>query len=367
MASTPIAKEYYVFIGTYAAADKKGLYVYKFNTHTGKAAMIDAVAGVANPSFLALSPDQQHLYVVSETHQKKDGRTYAYRFDYQREKLILLNHSFSKGSDPCNIICDRTGRWLFACNYSSGSLAVLPVQPKGGVGPLVQLVQHKGHSIDKKRQTEAHVHCAQLAPDQRHLLVTDLGMDQVFIYLLDSESGQLSPAVPPFTKVTPGSGPRIITFSADGHFVYLIHELGGQLSVFAYDNGQLTLLQQCSNLPKNYEGKIWAADLHLSPDGKFLYATNRDDLNDIVTYKVHANGKITPIDRQLTGGKTPRNFVISPDGKYLLCGHQNSGEITVFKRNVKNGLLMHVDPDIAVPHAACLQMVPVPASAANSQ
>ncbi len=288
-----------------------------------------------------------------------DGKVYAYSFDPDKGELTYINKQRTEGDDPCNIITDTSGKWLFVANYTSGSLSVLPVEKDGSVGTVRQNIPHHGHGIVPGRQDEAHVHCAVMAPDNKDLFVTDLGMDKIFTYSFDERSGQLSPGNPPATAVSPGAGPRLMEFSPSGKQLYLITELGGQIMVFNYQPGRLTQIQEVSNLPKNYKGKIWGADVHLSPDGKFLYAANRDDLNDIVTYKVEPeNGKITPIDRQPTGGKTPRNFTLSPDGRYILIGHKNSNNITVFKRNEKNGLLTLTGTQIPVAHAVCLKMIP---------
>lgn len=357
-ANKHINNEYYLFIGTYSPADSNSIFVYKFNSDSGKATFISAVSDIENPSFLTISPDHKNVYAVSETH--KNGKVNAYSFDADKGHLTYINQQLSGGDDPCNIITDTSGKWLFVANYSSGSLSVLPIETDGSVGKVHQNIAHQGHGINPDRQAEAHVHCAVMAPNNKDLFVTDLGMDQVFTYSFNEKTGHLSLGNPPIKDVTPGSGPRLMEFSPSGKYLYLIHEMSGQLTVFEYQSGKLIQVQRISNLPKNYHGKIWAADVHLSPDGKFLYATNRDDLNDIVTYRVSSqNGEITPIDRSPTGGKTPRNFTISPDGKYVLIGHKNGNEITIFKRNKKTGMLTLTLEHIPVAHVACLKMIPV--------
>ncbi|HLR38362.1 MAG TPA: lactonase family protein, partial [Chitinophagaceae bacterium] len=245
-------------------------------------------------------------------------------------------------------------------NYSSGNLAVLSFSSNGGIDSVVQNIQHHGHGMVSPNQDHAHVHCAVMSPVSNVLFVTDLGLDKIFSYNYNEKTGKLSPGNPATYSVTKGSGPRMMTFSPDGKYLYLIQELGGQITVFGYDSGKLTKVQEISNLPEGYDGRIWAADIHFSPDGAFLYATNRDDLNDIVTYKVNKeNGKITPVHRQPTGGKTPRYFTVTPDGRYVLIGHQNDDAITIFKRNRKTGKLTMTDKRISVPHAVCLKMIPI--------
>lgn len=244
-------------------------------------------------------------------------------------------------------------------NYSSGSFSLFPIAGDGAVGEAVQTIRHEGKGVHLPQQAAPHAHCVVVAPGNRDVFVTDLGLDKVFTYELDDATGQLSAGSPPFTPVAPGSGPRILQFSADGKFLYLIHEIGGQITVFAYSPGKLQTIQNCSDVPDHFHGRIWAADIHLSPDGKFLYASNRDDLNDIVTYSVdQATGKLTFRNRTSSGGKTPRYFSLTPNGDFLLAAHRNGDDIVVFKRDAGTGLLHNTGKTIHAPQAVCLKMIP---------
>jgi 6-phosphogluconolactonase len=349
---------YYLFIGTYSPADSNGIFVYRVDRATGHAAFVSAVSGIENPSFLTLSPDHRFLYAVSETHGGQGGHVYAYSFDAATGSLHYLNRQLSGGDDPCNIITDRSGKWLFVANYSSGSLSVLPVEKDGSAGAAVQTIHHHGRGI-KPQQESAHVHCIVQAPGGQDFFVTDLGMDKVFTYRLDERTGTLSAGYPPYTSVLPGSGPRILDFSPDGRHLYLIHELGGEITVFDRQPGKLHIIQTLSNLPEDYHGRIWAADIHLSPDGRFLYASDRDDLNDIVVYSVDpVTGKLAFLSRTSAEGKTPRNFALTPDGAFVLAGHQHGEDITVFKRDAHTGALAFTGERIPIAHAVCLKLIP---------
>ncbi len=351
---------YYLLIGTYSPADSNGIFVYKFNTDSGKATFVSAVSGIENPSYLTLSPNKKKVYAVSETHEGLDGSVFAYSFHADSGRLEYINQQPDQGANPCYLTTDDDGQYLFVANYTSGNLSVLSLSSNGAVDSIVQNIQHHGHSVVSPNQDQAHVHCAVMSPDSNILFVTDLGLDKIFAYNYNEKTGKLTPGSPATYSVTKGSGPRMMTFSPDGKYLYLIQELGGQITTFRYDSGKLTKVQEISNLPEGYEGRIWGADIHISPDGAFLYATNRDDLNDIVTYKVNKeNGKIMPVNRQPTGGKTPRYFTITPDGRYVLIGHQNGNAITIFKRNRKTGKLTMTDSRILVPHAVCLKMISV--------
>jgi 6-phosphogluconolactonase len=347
----------YLIAGTYASADQDGIYLFRFFPATGAAELVHTVRGIERPSFLTLSSDRKHMYAVSET---RNGRVYAYSFDAAKGSFQLLNTLESGGDDPCHIIVDRTGRWLFVSNYSSGSLSVYSLKPDGSLGERVDHIRHEGHSI-KSQQQSAHVHCAMPAPDGPEIFVADLGLDRVFTYLLTPDTGRLTPGDPPYVAVEAGTGPRHLIFSGDGKFLYLIQELGGMVTVFRRHAGKLNQIQSVSSLPEGYQGRIWAADLQLSPDGRFLYAANRDDLNDIVQYAVdQATGLLTYRERVGTGGKTARNFVLSPDGGMLLVAHRNGKEIHVFRRDSATGTLHRLATPIPVPQAVCLKMCSVP-------
>lgn len=351
-------EQFYLFMGTYASKDDDGLYIYRLNTTTLEANPVTAISGIENPTFFCFSADHSYLYVVSEVHG--GGSVYAYHFDLGTGKLTPLNSQPSGGDDPCYIYLDKTGQWLFVGNYGSGSISVFPVEKNGLIGKVIQTIQHHGSSINLPQQNHAHVHCTISSPDNRFLMATDLGMDKIFVYQLDDTNGHLSPADPSSVNVTPGFGPRHIVFSKNGAHVYVIHELGGAVSVFKNENGKLLEEQVISTLPANYHGRIWGAELELSPDGHFLYASNRDDLNDIVIYAVDPeSGKLSYIDRISSGGQTVRNFTLSPDGKCLVAGHKNGNNVTFFQRNTDTGKLNATNKTIMVPHAVCLEMIAV--------
>lgn len=351
-------QQFYLFIGTYAQKADDGLLVYRLNTTTLEADPVTAISGIENPTFFCFSADRSYLYVVSEVHG--GGSVYAYHFDRETGKLNLLNEQPCEGDDPCYIYLDKTGQWLFVGNYGSGSISVFPIEKNGTIGKAIQVIEHHGSSINLPQQSQAHVHCTISSPDNRFLMATDLGMDKIFVYQLDDETGRLSPADQPQVDVTPGFGPRHITFSKNGEYVYVIHELGGAVSVFKNENGKLSEEQVISTLPADYNGRIWAAELELSPDDRYLYASNRDDLNDIVIFSVdQENGKLSYISRISSGGQTVRNFTLSPNGKCLVAGHKNGNEVTIFKRDTDTGRLTSTDHKIIVPHAVCLEMTAI--------
>ncbi len=354
------SQSYYMFVGTYTTGDSKGIYVYRFDAATGKAEAVSNTEGnVVNPSYLTVSPQGNFVYAVNETNGEHPGQVSAFSFNRSTGKLSFINQQPSGGDDPCYISESKNGKWVFVANYSSGSLAALPVAKNGSLEPYAQLFQDSGSSIVKDRQEKAHVHSAVLSPDQHYLFSADLGTDKEMVYQLNSEAEKpLKRATPSFVATTAGTGPRHFTFHPNKKYAYLIEELGGNVVAYAYHNGKLTFLQSIDAHPASYKGALGSADIHISPDGKFLYASNRGDENTITIFAINQKtGKLTLKGYQASGGTMPRNFIIDPSGKYLLVAHQQSGNIVVFKRSSQTGMLRPTGYEIKVPNPVCIQML----------
>jgi 6-phosphogluconolactonase len=352
------AQNFFLFAGTYTGSGSKGIYVYRFNAGTGTAEWVSNTDSSNNPSYLAIAPDGKYVYAVNETGGKQPGAVSAYAFDRSTGALTFLNSEPTGGDAPCYIALDKTGRWAVVANYSGGSRTVLPIAPDGRLQPYVQLIADSGSSVIQDRQERAHVHAAVFSPDQQYLFSPDLGTDKVMIYRFNNSADKpLQPAQPSFAASTPGSGPRHFTFSPNKKFAYVVEELSGTVAAFAYNNGKLTLLQRISTHPKAYTGSKGSADIHLSPDGKFLYATNRGDANSMAVFSVAANGRLQLKGIQSTMGQHPRNFIIDPSGNYVLVANRDSDAVVIFKRNAKTGLLHDTGKRIQVPKPVCLQLL----------
>lgn len=351
-------KENYLLVGTYTGGKSDGLYVYQFNSQDGTHREVSHVKA-SNPSFVVVSPNEEFVYAVSENAKPGHGGDIsAYSFNRENGGLTLLNQQATGGDHPCYVDIDKTGKWVFAANYSSGSLSVFPVNADGSLGLASTHIAHSGSGAIKERQEKPHVHCTFVSPDNKFLFVPDLGIDKVMIYAFDAATGKLTPAPQAFARSQPGSGPRHITFHPNGKFAYVIEELAGQVSAYAYKNGQLKFLQRTSSTPRGQKGFAGSADIHVSPDGKFLYASNRGDFNNIAIYKVNpTTGKLTIVGFQPTLGNAPRNFNMDPGGQYLLAGNQNNDEIVVFKRDLKTGLLTEHGKRIEVGKPVCLKWI----------
>ena len=355
-------QDWYLLAGTYTAGKSEGIYVYKFNTTTGENKLI-STAKASNPSFLTVSPNEKFVYAVNEVADSArfivTGHVAAFSFDKKSGTLSFINKQESGGKHPCYVSIDKSGKWIFAGNYSSGSLAVLPVHADGSLGAATQTIQHAGSSVVSNRQEGPHVHSTNLSKDNKTLYVPDLGIDKTMIYKFDNKSGKLSEAAMPFVLSEPGAGPRHFDIHPNGKFAYLIEELSGTVNVLKiYKDGSLESIQGYSALPRDYNGPVGSADIHVSPDGKFLYASNRGESNTIGIMKINPqSGMLSWVGYQSTLGKTPRNFNFDPSGNFLLVANQNSDEIVIFKRDKKTGLLTDTGKRISIPNPVCIKWI----------
>ena len=341
---------YRLLIGTYTSPDKsQGIYSYSINMKTGDFTQQSVAKGISNPSFLALTPDKKFVYSVSENGDASSAN--AFQFDNKTGKLTFLNTYQTKGTDPCYIA--TTTNHVFTANYSGGSVSVFGRKADGSLTDVMQIIQHVGKSVNAERQGEPHVHQIIVSPDKKYTLVNDLGTDKVTVYAYNplAKSDILTPV--DTLNVKPGSGPRHSVFTKDGKRLYLVHEIDGTVSVLGMTNGKLKLLQE-TTLDRKAGIVNGAADIHLSPDEKYLYATNRGSADDITCFSVATDGKLKFKQQIHTGGKVPRNFAITPDGQYVFVGHQSTDNIVIFKRNIQTGLLTDTGKQLKVGSPVCL-------------
>ncbi|MHA4807689.1 lactonase family protein [Flavitalea flava] len=356
-----LAQKYYLFIGTYTntSGHSKGIYVYQFNAATGDFKPV-STAVTENPSYLALSPGGKSVYAVNETGGTNPGGVSAFSFDKTTGHLQFLNKQESGGDDPCYLSVDAGRKWLMVANYSGGSLSALPLRADGSIGALTQSIQHTGTGADKSRQEKPHVHSVTFTPDQRFLVAADLGLDKLSIYRFNpgATDHPLSALQDSSVVIKPASGPRHISFYPGKPWVYLMNEMSGVVDVFHYAKGKFTLFQQISSHPAGYSGDIGSADIHVAPGGKYLYASNRGDADNIVVYAVDsASGKLTVKGFQSTLGKGPRNFVIDPTGHWLLAANQRTDNVVIYRIDPQTGLLTPSGKQIQVPSPVCLKIL----------
>jgi 6-phosphogluconolactonase len=353
------AQNNYLLIGTYTSTTSKGIYVYKFDTTTAENSFV-SVAKTSNPSFLTVSPNKKFIYAVGEnvdsTIKPIGGTITSFSFNKLHGTLSKINTQPSGGKNPCYVTIDKTGKWVFVGNYSSGSLGLFSTNKNGFIKASSQIITHEGSSINTQRQSEPHVHATALSPDNTFLFVPDLGIDKVMIYAFDKRKGQLNFSSHAASEL--GSGPRHFTFHPNNKYAYLMEELTGTVVFYELKKRTLKFIQRISAMPTNFTGSLGSADIHVSPDGRFLYCSNRGESNTISIFSINANsGKLTIVGHQSTLGKTPRNFNFDPSGNFLLVANQNSDEIVIFKINKKTGLLSDTGKKIRVPKPVCLQWI----------
>ena len=338
IAAQLIAADRIAYIGTYTKPQgSKGIYMVHLDSSTGKLSNPELAAESESPSFLAVSKNGKFVYAANEINK---GDVSAFAVD-MGGKLRFLNKVKSQGDAPCHLNLDATGKWLAIANYSSGSMAVLPVAADGKLGEAVSTVQHKGKSVDAGRQAGPHAHAAYFAKDNRSLYIADLGLDQVKIYSFDAKTGKV--AETGHLDTPKGAGPRHLALGDNG-LAYVLNEMASSVSVF--QNGKL--LNTVSALPADYKGNTSGAEIVLHPKGTLLFSSNRGH-DSISIYRANpATGDLKLLGQQALGGKTPRGFALTPDGKFLVAGAQNSDKVFSFAIDLAAGKLTPVGESVAV-------------------
>jgi 6-phosphogluconolactonase len=284
----------------------------------------------------------------------------AYAFEPSTGQLALLNSQLSNGTCPCYVSEDKTGKWIFVANYCSGNLSALPVNSDGSLAPVAQNIQQFGKVADTTRQESSHVHSTILSPDEKYLLVANLGTDQEHIYKFNpSQNIPLSESEDSTVFLKSRSGPRHIVFNTKKSDLYILSELSGTVDAFHYDsvNGKLTHFQRIRTTPENFKGDPGSADIHIRNDGKFLYASNRGVSNTIAVFAIGRDGRLSI--RQITSakGKHPRNFVIDPSGHFLLIANRDTDNVVIFSIDKNTGLLKATGKEINIPNPVCLKFL----------
>lgn len=343
-----------LIVGTYTnSCDSKGIYVFDFNTNDAQLKLLSASDPAVNPSYAALSPDGQFLYCVNEN--GKDSKVSAFYFN-KGKNIDFLGSQDAGGADPCYILNDDKN--VIVANYSGGSISVFGKNRYGALNEAKQVVKLEGKGPNAQRQESAHLHMVQFSPDKKYVLANDLGSDKMYVYNYNPESEAAVLELKNTISIKAGSGPRHLTFSKDGKFVYLLQELDGTLTVYAYEDGNLKKIEENSVVADDFKGDTSAADIHISPDGKFLYATNRGDANDISVFSIKKDGTLDFVQRLKTMGQGPRNFAIDPTGKYLLVGHQYANNIIIFDIDKVTGKLTFSGKMIPLCAPVCLLFAP---------
>ena len=349
-----------VYVGTYTSGKSEGIYLYRLNLSSGELKHVATTNGVKDPSFLTIAPSRRYLYAVNEVEEfagQKSGAVSAFAVDQRTGELRFLNQQPSLGGAPCYVTMDDAGKFVLVANYVAGNVAVLPVQSDGSLGQAADLKQYQGSSINRERQEGPHAHCIVLDPAGRFVYSCDLGTDKVMIFRFDAQAGKLIPNEEPWVQLKPGAGPRHLTFHPGGKYAYVINEMHATVTVFAVDQqkGSLKEVQTVPTLPADFKAENTSADIHVSPNGRFLYCSNRGH-DSIAAFKIDARtGRLSFIAHESTQGRAPRNFAIDPTGAFLLAANQKSDNIVTFQLDQKTGRLRPTGHVVEVPSPVCLK------------
>lgn len=351
---TTVFSQTYVFFGSYNHdKEKEGIYVYKLDTLSGNLNKVTAVA-VKNPSYLTLSPDGKTLYACTDTKTPNAGSISSYSFNPQQKTLTFLNSQSSGGENPVYVAAHPSGKWVINGNYTESSISLFPVSANKSLKPAAQHFKYTEGSINPERQESSHIHSTVFSPDGNYVFFPDLGSDKIRCYKFDSKAKK------PLTEklsvqTVAGSGPRHLTFHPNGKFAYIIEELSGMVSSYTYFNSNLIPLQRIATHPEGLTEGFESSDVHISPDGKFLYASNRGKENNIAIFSIDNNGLLKNIGHQSTFGLHPRTFAIDPSGKFLIVSNVNSSNAVVFKRDLVTGLLTKTS-ETEIEHVSCVKI-----------
>ena len=363
-----------VYVGTYTGlicfgsgkilqGKGKGIYVYRMDQSSGAMELVSKATGIANPSYLAIDSTRRFLYAINELKTYEDrpsGTISAFAVDPRTGRLDFLNKRLTRGTDPCHVLVDKNGKYVFVANFMSGSICVLPVLEDGSLGEASGFIQHQGSSVDPIRQRGPHAHSVTLDEANRFASVPDLGLDKLMVYKFDPDRGMLEPNAVPWIKVKPGAGPRHMAFHPSGKFAYLINELDCTVAALSYDGGRGTFkeLQIVPTLPEGFHGRSACGDIQVSPSGGFVYASNRGH-DSIVIYKIdQRSGELTHVDHAPTQGETPRHFGIDPAGRFLLVANQDTDTIVTFRIDPQTGNVLPTGHVTQVPTPVCVKFLP---------
>jgi 6-phosphogluconolactonase len=347
----------------FQGARGKGIAIVAFDDATGTLEQVGEYTGVDNPTYLTVHQGRGLVFATSEVFEWNEGDLTALRYDPAGKRLVYLSRQPTLGNITAYASLDRTGRFVLAANYGWGdvaelpgqSVAVFPIREDGSIGPAVASAAHSGTGPNPDRQERPHAHSVLVTPDNRHAIVADLGLDRLVAYRFDEATGALA-AAGGFV-MPPGSGPRHFSFHPGGRLVLVIAELGSRILSLRFDpdTAGFTLADDVPAVPADAAAHNHCADIHISPDGRFAYGSNRGHDSIVILAVDEATGRLTPVGHQKTGGETPRNFALSPSGRHLLVANQNSDSIVVFARDERTGLLHDTGHRLAIGTPMCIK------------
>jgi 6-phosphogluconolactonase len=325
-----------VFVGS---GDGK-VRVFSFDTDAGTLSSPAVFDAGTNPSFLAFDPTRRFVYAVDEG----SSAVRAFAVDGQTGALSPLNQAPSGGSGPAHVAVDRAGGYVLVANYGGGTVSVIKRQSDGTLGASVGARSFGG---------SAQTHQIVADPQNAFLLVPNKGLDAVHVLGFNQATGATSDA----GSAGSDDGARHIDFHPSGAYAYVINENASTMTAYTYANGVLAQLQSISTLPNGYNRQNTGAEVQVAPSGKFVYGSNRGH-DSIVIFSINpADGRLSLVGHQATGGSTPRHFSIDRTGRFLLVGNQGSGTVVVMRVDAQTGLLTPIGSPISVPGPEWVSLV----------
>ncbi|NND07263.1 MAG: lactonase family protein [Saprospiraceae bacterium] len=339
-----------MIISSNAQESAHGLYVFDYHSSDGSLLLIHKTEVVTNSSYHNMHPKKSWLYSVA------NDQVRAFVFDPNDGSLSLINIESTVNKGPCYVYVDKSGQFVLVANYGGGGIASFKIENDGSLSSAISAIKHEGSSVDEKRQQAAHPHLIMTSPENKFALVPDLGMDQVVIYRLDGKSGELNKHGS--CTVAPGAGPRHLEFHPNNKYLYLLNELNSTVGAYQWseEKGELQEIETYSALPEGFSDFSKAADIHLTSNGKYLYASNRGH-NSLAAFKVHSDGTLEFIDHYDVKGDWPRNFFITPDDRFLFVANRRSDSVVQFAIDADTGVLSYKKTTHGIPGALCIKMV----------
>jgi 6-phosphogluconolactonase len=351
------------YVGSSDGKLEYSIFLCELDLKSNQFAVLDSFTGAKGPSYLAFSPDRDLLYAIDKTmsdQEKRHMTVTSFRVNTENDRLEYLNSQSSEGAGPCHVHCSKKGTHLFTANYSTGNVVAFPLSKQGEILPASSVQQSSGTGPVVNRQQGPHTHYVSLDPLENFLLSPDLGSDKVLVYAFDHKTGTLSPhPEQPFFKLTAGAGPRHLVFHPSGDFVYVVNELNSTVTACRYDQekGTLTRINAVSTVDENHEGTKYPAAVRMHPNGNYVYASTRGDMNSIAVYEVNEEGDFFRIQVMENVPVWPRDFNIDPSGNYLLAAGERSHEIELYNIDGQSGKLSRTRVKTQLPAPGCILFI----------
>ncbi|WAA08770.1 lactonase family protein [Fervidibacillus albus] len=344
---------YLGFAGTYTKKESQGIYSFLLDTKEEKIKAVKVAAQTSNPTYVAISNDNEYLYAVAKDGDR--GGVGSFKIDHKTAELKELNQLLSEGPSPCHVTVNKKNTVVLSANYHRGTIDAYSAADDGSLQRMIATVQHEGQGLHPERQEKPHVHFAGFTPDERFIVAVDLGTDRLVTYLLaDDNLSEVSTL-----QLQPGSGPRHIVFHPNGRYAYIMTELSSEVIALQYhaETGSFEAIAYVSTIPEDFNENNQGSAIHISQDGKFVYVANRGH-NSIALFRVDdETGKVTFVEHTSTEGDWPRDFVLDPSENFIVASNQNSGNLVLFKRDRETGRLTFVHGDVSVPEVVCVKFI----------